>query len=231
VSGTRSVAVRAKAFSAGVGGGSALAKTSVEEMAHGLPAEAFGIGGSAQKMRPLQKTRAAFPGRISISIVLQEPMWRAHEDVIRVIRRAARAAAAAEPGSRQREAETPELCILLADDACVGELNRRYRHRRKPTNVLSFPAAPVFAPRLGDIVLGYGVLRREAAAQGKSLAAHAAHLTIHGVLHLFGYDHQNRREAAAMENLEISLLTGLGYPNPYESVPVRRRSKRPRLPR
>lgn len=145
-----------------------------------------------------------------------------------MIRRAARAAAAAGPGSQRRE--TPELCILLADDEYVCELNARYRHRRKPTNVLSFPAAPVFAPRLGDIVLSYGVLCREAAAQGKSLAAHAAHLTIHGVLHLFGYDHHNRREAAAMENLEISLLAGLGYHNPYASVPVRHRSKRPRLP-
>jgi probable rRNA maturation factor len=87
----------------------------------------------------------------------------------------------------------------------------------------------MFAPCLGDIVLSYGVLCREAAAQGKSLAAHAAHLTIHGVLHLFGYDHRHRSEAAAMESLEISLLACLGYTNPYESVPVRRRSKRPRL--
>jgi probable rRNA maturation factor len=179
----------------------------------------------------------------SISIVIEEPMWRAHEGVIGVIRRAARTAAAAGPhgaaaksnvaaqraGSRQTEGETPELCIVLADDAYVCELNARYRHRRKPTNVLSFPAAPVFAPRLGDIVLSYGVLCREAAGRGKSLAAHAAHLTVHGVLHLFGYDHHNRREAAAMENLEISLLAGMGYPNPYETVPVRRRSKRPRL--
>lgn len=164
----------------------------------------------------------------SISIIVEEPMWQAHQGVIGMIRRAARAAAAAGLGSQRRE--TPELCILLADDEYLCELNARYRHRRKPTNVLSFPAAPVFAPRLGDIVLSYGVLCREAAAQGKSLAAHAAHLTIHGVLHLFGYDHHNRREAAAMENLEISLLAGLGYHNPYASVPVRHRSKRPRLP-
>lgn len=156
-------------------------------------------------------------------------MWRAHKGVIGVIRRAARAAIAAGPDSRRSEMKTPELCILLADDEYVSELNARYRHRRKPTNVLSFPAAPVLAPRLGDIALSYGVLCREAAGQGKSLAAHAAHLTIHGVLHLFGYDHQNRRDATAMENLEISLLAGMGYPNPYEAVPVRRRSKRPRL--
>ncbi len=146
-----------------------------------------------------------------------------------MIRRAARVAAAAGPVIRQSDSVKPELCILLADDDYVRVLNRRYRHRQKPTNVLSFPAAPVFAPRLGDIALSYGVLCREAAAQGKTLAAHAAHLTIHGVLHLFGYDHQNRREAAAMEKLEISLLSGMGYADPYATVPVPRRSKRPKL--
>ena len=159
-------------------------------------------------------------------------MWHEQEDVIGVVRRAARAAAtnskmtAQGAASPRSDLDKPELCILLADDEYVCELNGRYRHRRKPTNVLSFPAAPVFAPHLGDIVLSYGVLCREAAAQGKSLASHAAHLTIHGVLHLFGYDHQNRREAALMESLEISLLAGMGYSNPYESAPVRRRSKR-----
>ena len=193
--------------------------------------------GSAEKTRQSKKARAVLPftetanraPRASISIVVEEPMWHAHEGVIGEIRRAARAAAAAGPTSRRSESDKPELCILLADDEYVRELNGRYRQRRKATNVLSFPAAPVFAPRLGDIVLSYGVLCREAAAQGKSLASHAAHLTIHGVLHLYGYDHQNRREATAMENLEISLLAGLGYSNPYETVPVRRRSKRPRL--
>lgn len=164
-------------------------------------------------------------GPASISVVVEGPMWHAHRGVIAVIRRAARAAVAA----GRSESDRPELCILLADDDYVRDLNGRYRRRRKPTNVLSFPAAPVFAPNLGDIVLSHGVLCREAAAQGKSLAAHAAHLTIHGVLHLFGYDHQNRRDAAQMENLEISLLAGMGYANPYQCGPVRRRARRPRL--
>lgn len=156
-------------------------------------------------------------------------MWRADEDVIPVIRRAARMAVAMDPTGGRSKAESPALCILLASDESVRDLNRKYRNRRKPTNVLSFPAVPRFAPNLGDIVLSYGVLCREASAQGKSLAAHAAHLTIHGVLHLLGYDHQDRREAAAMESVEIALLAGMGYRNPYVSAPVRRRSKRPRL--
>ena len=213
MSNTRSVAARASAFSAKAG------------------------IGAVQKARQLQNPRgvgqfteiAKHPGTASISIIVEEPMWGAHEGVVRVIRRAARAAAAAGSRSRQTRSDKPELCILLANDGYVRELNGRYRHRRKPTNVLSFPAAPIFAPRLGDIVLSYGVLCREARAQGKSLAAHAAHLTVHGVLHLLGYDHQNRREAAVMEKLEISLLDVMGYANPYESVPVRRRSKRPTL--
>lgn len=180
--------------------------------------------GTAKKARQLQSARSA-----SVSIVVKEPIWHAHEGVIRVIRRAARVASAAGPMSRQGESDKAELCVLLAGDDYVCELNGRYRHRRKPTNVLSFPAAPVFAPRLGDIVLSYGVLCREAAAREINLAAHAAHLTIHGVLHLLGYDHQNRRVAAVMEQLEVSLLAGMGYSNPYEPVPVPRRSKRPRL--
>ena len=191
---------------------------------------------SRESSAPLQFEDIANRRRpASISIVVEEPMWHAHDGVIRAIRRAARTAAAnatmraRRAASPRSESEKPELCILLADDDRVGELNGRYRHRSKPTNVLSFPAAPIFAPRLGDIVLSYGVLCQEAEAQGKKLAAHAAHLTIHGVLHLFGYDHKNRRDATVMETLEISLLANMGYPNPYEGVPVRRRSKRPRL--
>jgi len=212
VSGTRSVAARAKGFSAGKAPAAAK-KTGHKKTRAALP------------FKEIEK----WPAPASIAIVVEEPMWHAHQGVIGTIRRAARTAAAAGPVTRQSGFDKPELCILLADDEYVRGLNSRYRHRHKPTNVLSFPAAPVFAPRLGDIVLSYGVLCREAEAQGKTLAAHAAHLTIHGVLHLFGYDHQNRREAAAMEKLETSLLSGMGYADPYGAVPVRRRSKRPKL--
>ena len=94
--------------------------------------------------------------------------------------------------------------------------------RAKATNVLSFPAPedmplPPGEPRpLGDIVLASGVVCREAEDQRKTLHDHAAHLIIHGVLHLLGHDHDDENEAAAMEQLEIGILKGLGISNPYE---------------
>jgi probable rRNA maturation factor len=98
-------------------------------------------------------------------------------------------------------------------------LNRRFRGKDKPTNVLSFvysdvrsdPAAPV----VGDIVLCRSVLHAEARAQGKPLDAHWAHLVVHGMLHLQGYDHARAREAAAMEARETEIVTRLGYAAPY----------------
>ena len=96
-------------------------------------------------------------------------------------------------------------------------LNRAYRDRDYATNVLSFGygAALPGQALTGDIVLCAPVLRREARAQGKALAAHVAHLTVHGALHLQGHDHQSPRAAARMEALEKKILAGLGYPDPY----------------
>lgn len=90
-------------------------------------------------------------------------------------------------------------------------LNRRYRKRNHPTNVLSFP----YGKGRGDVVLCHPVIAAEARAQGKSLAAHYAHLVVHGMLHLHGYDHRRKRDAARMEREEIRLLRRLGHGNPY----------------
>lgn len=116
-----------------------------------------------------------------------------------------------------------EAAVLLADDAAVQALNRQFRAQDKPTNVLSFPAPDASPPpdagqagHLGDIVLAYGVCAAEAAAQGKRLADHLAHLTIHGLLHLRGYDHIDEDEAEAMEELERELLARLGVSDPYD---------------
>ncbi len=108
-----------------------------------------------------------------------------------------------------------EAVVLLSGDAEVGDLNRRFRGREGPTNVLSFPAAPSAAPHLGDLVLAFGVCSREARAQGKSLADHLSHLTVHGMLHLLGYDHEHEAEAEVMEGLERTLLATLGVGDPY----------------
>ncbi|MCV6614303.1 MAG: rRNA maturation RNase YbeY [Cellvibrionaceae bacterium] len=111
-----------------------------------------------------------------------------------------------------------EVSIRLVDRAESQALNLQYRGKDKPTNVLSFPAdlPPELAlPLLGDLVICVPVMLAEAAEQGKTELAHWAHLSIHGCLHLLGYDHIEETEAEAMEALETELLAQLGYPDPY----------------
>lgn len=107
------------------------------------------------------------------------------------------------------------VVVLLTGDTEVAELNQQFRAKPGPTNVLSFPAPPNPEDHLGDIALAYGVCAREAAEQGKTLAAHLQHLVAHGVLHLLGYDHQTEAEAEAMEALERAILSGIGVSDPY----------------
>lgn len=111
------------------------------------------------------------------------------------------------------------VSIRLVDEDESQELNHQYRGKDKATNVLSFPSElPDFVddPLLGDLAICASVVIREAREQGKAIAAHWAHMTIHGTLHLQGYDHINDADAEEMESLEIAILAELGYPNPYE---------------
>jgi probable rRNA maturation factor len=114
-----------------------------------------------------------------------------------------------------------ELSLVLGDDRLVRGLNRRWRGQDRPTNVLAFAAgdeAPGAAPLLlGDVVLAFETVQREAMEQGKPLADHVAHLVTHGVLHLAGYDHQATAEARRMEALERRILAELGVPDPYDA--------------
>ena len=117
-----------------------------------------------------------------------------------------------------------ELSVLLVGKAARRRLNAHYRRRDRATNVLSFPVAPgAGTALLGDLVICPVVLRAEARAQQKTARAHWAHLVVHGVLHLAGYDHEQQRQAQRMERREIRVLRALGVANPY-----RRQAARPR---
>ena len=105
-----------------------------------------------------------------------------------------------------------QVTLRLVGSAEGARLNGKFRKKNRPTNVLSFS----YGKGAGDIVLCHPVVAREARAQGKSVAAHYAHLVVHGVLHLRGYDHDARARAAKMERREILILRRLGFGNPYE---------------
>lgn len=108
-----------------------------------------------------------------------------------------------------------ELSLAFIDDKAIKALNRDYRHKDAPTNVLSFPDMGP-APLLGDIVLAYETILAEAEEKSISVEDHVTHLVIHGFLHLQGYDHETDVQAAQMESLEIKALAALNIDNPYE---------------
>lgn len=112
------------------------------------------------------------------------------------------------------------LSIRLVDEAESSALNGHYRGKPWATNILSFPADPVVGDRLlGDLAICSQVVAREAAEQGKPADRHWAHLVVHGVLHLKGYDHEAPADAEAMEALEVRILHALGIDDPYQPVP------------
>lgn len=148
---------------------------------------------------------------IEIEVVTDAAGWDALPDAAGTIRRAVAAAAA-------HEGIEGAVTVVLTDDEEIRTLNRDWRGLDKPTNVLSFPAArgPAMATGpLGDIVLALETIRQEATDEGRSLADHVSHLAVHGLLHLAGHDHDTDDKAQAMEDLERSILAGLGIADPY----------------
>jgi probable rRNA maturation factor len=148
----------------------------------------------------------------SITLLVEDPAWRRSRGLNARLTQAAGAALRA-AGFEGRST----LTVLLSSDEKLKELNRDFRGRNKPTNVLSFPAAANGEGYRGDIAIAYGVTRREAEVSGKRFADHASHLVVHGILHLAGYDHETMRDAEIMEPLEVKILKRLGIADPYRA--------------
>ena len=152
---------------------------------------------------------------LSIDISVESPLWAAQLEAEQVVRRALGAAASL------LSTKGAELAIVLTDDSAIRALNRQWRGVDRPTNVLSFPARPVVPALpvcLGDIVIAFETTMGEARSESKRFEHHLAHLAVHGFLHLLGQDHDNDRDAEAMEGLERTILARLGISDPYAAV-------------
>jgi probable rRNA maturation factor len=171
---------------------------------------------------------------LDISISLEAGDWEVVvADVEQRIETAARAAFDAAERPSVLDGAPAEMSLVLADDALVRTLNRDYRDKDKPTNVLSFAllddlddtddvlareeGMPIL---IGDVILAFETVQREAREQGKTVRDHLTHLVIHGVLHLLGYDHQSDPDADRMERLETSILARMGIADPYSANPA-----------
>jgi probable rRNA maturation factor len=173
-------------------------------------------GGSAGERNSGTMIYSASP---ATEILVVADCWRAEADAEAIIHRAIQTAAE----MVDTDTGDAELAIMLTDDAGIRTLNANWRGIDKPTNVLSFPALQPTgtpsagdAPRmLGDIAIAYETTRREADDEQKPFEHHLTHLTIHGFLHLIGYDHETDEEAGEMEDLERKILAQLGIPDPY----------------
>jgi probable rRNA maturation factor len=157
-------------------------------------------------MTPLARPKVAIDVRVDCAL------WKKPAEVRSAIRRAVTAAAA-----HAASTGNAELAIVLTDDSAIRALNRRWRGIDRATNVLSFPASDLGGNlrHLGDIVLAFGTIEREARSERKPFLHHVAHLTVHGFLHLIGYDHERDDDAEEMEDAERRILRRLAIPDPY----------------
>ncbi|MBV9558822.1 MAG: rRNA maturation RNase YbeY [Pseudolabrys sp.] len=154
--------------------------------------------------------RAAAP---SIDILVQSPLWNEQPAAEQTVRDAIAAAAASLPDAQRKP--NGEVSVVLTDDATIRALNKEWRKIDKATNVLSFPAGSNKDVILGDVVIAYETLQRECAEEDRVFLHHLAHISVHGFLHLMGYDHETDAEADSMERLETAVLQRLGLPDPY----------------
>lgn len=153
----------------------------------------------------------------AIEISVEAGNWPSHDELGALVAKAVRAAI---DTARLKMPADAELSLLFTADAQMQAINRRWRSADKTTNVLSFPGSDMQPGQpashvLGDIILAQETIAREAALDGKAFEHHLTHLVVHGLLHLFGYDHMNDDEAEAMETLERAALASLGIKDPY----------------
>lgn len=159
---------------------------------------------------------------LTIDISVQDPAWETIADIKAQMNHAVETALRLANLPHLAKDRPLEMSLVLANDDLVHTLNRTYRNKDRPTNVLTFAALDdtdmpdIGGPLpLGDVILAYETILREAAEQNKSFMEHLAHLCVHGTLHLLGYDHIDEDEATEMETLEIKILSLLGIQNPY----------------
>ena len=157
---------------------------------------------------------------LKIDVMVDSKRWKEPAKAKAVVRRAIAQAAAA-----TRSTTRAELAIVLTDDSAIRALNRDWRGIDKVTNVLSFPAKDGGPqPHLGDIVLAFETIEREAKSEQKPLSHHLAHLAVHGFLHLLGYDHERDKDAREMEQAERDILRQLKIPDPYREQPAAKKT-------
>jgi len=186
--------------------------------------------GAARRSR--RSPRQAATPAPAIDIIVASPLWRAQRNAKPLLRRAIRTAASVAGASG-------ELAVMLVDDRAIRALNRNWRGKNNATNVLAFPARSAQARSaqarsaqggrpnggrvpirpLGDVVIAFETVRREADTARVPFGHHLAHLAVHGFLHLIGYDHAAEAEAETMEALETAILARLDVPDPY-AAPV-----------
>jgi probable rRNA maturation factor len=178
-----------------------------------------------------ERPRGAKAPAPKVEVLIQSALWKREAKIAARLRAAITAAAArlGEGDAPCPVTPTPSapsralLALALSDDEAVRALNRDWRSKDKPTNVLSFlaaaPGEPARGPvHWGDVIIAYETTAREAEEAGKSFADHAAHLAVHGFLHLAGYDHEKDIDAEVMEGLERAILARIGIPDPYSET-------------
>ena len=174
--------------------------------------------------------------RKAVHIETQTKSWAKVKGLEKRLQAAAELTLAALPATLAPAAAKAQATLLLTTDAAVQKLNKEFRGKDKATNVLSFPqfdrkdlakaARCIGDIYVGDIAVAYGTVVKEAKAEGKSELDHLTHLLIHGLLHLFGYDHDTNSKASQMERLEKQIMATLGLPDPYEVIVVESKPRR-----